>query len=249
MRELIISAIKAIGFERSARAFKADIGALGSRINLKPRQTDADILFVWIPKTAGSSVFTALSNCFGMKKLKSISGAYSFTNRGAVTFGHQCLNSLCSVGVVNNSYLHSAYKFAFTRDPYERAVSLYNYLVQHRKVPEHRCFLGFLEDVHHKRPNIGLYNTATLSQANPQTDWLIDRNGDFLVDHTFDLSQMSQFLDEIDRRFGKRPIIERHNVSDKKISVENALINSDAKELIELIYSRDFDVLNYEKSK
>ena len=59
---------------------------------------------------------------------------------GNYTFGHQSLNQLVSHGFVSKVFANSAYKFAVTRCPYERAVSLYCYL---KTFHLHVCLIAF----------------------------------------------------------------------------------------------------------
>lgn len=206
-----------------------------------------DILFVWIPKVAGTSVYNTMRDCFGMDKLKKIPEARWFRNKGPVTFGHMCINSLLSVGYISQDYYDSAYKFSFVRDPYARSVSLFNYLKQIGKLSEHVKFREFLELIHQERCNIGLYNVRGLSQSNPQTDWLIGDDGKFLVDEIFDIGQFPEFAASCRRRFGGLPKDRRDNVSKKYISTAQVLDDKHAVYLIEKIYRRDFDLLGYER--
>lgn len=208
---------------------------------------DHDILFVWIPKAAGSSVYNAMHDCFGMDKLKKNPEARWFRNKGAVTFGHICVNSLLSVGYISEEYYDSAYKFSFVRNPYDRSVSLFNYLKQIRKLSEQMKFTEFLELIHQKRPNIGLYNVLGLSQSNPQTDWLIGGDGKFLVDEIFDIGQFSEFAAGCHRRFGVIPKARRDNISKRYVTTNQVLDDKYAIYLIEKIYRRDFDLLGYER--
>lgn len=58
------------------------------------RRNRPDMLFIWIPKTAGSSVFALLESTLGMQKLKTFQDAARFRNRGPITFGHMHYLSL-----------------------------------------------------------------------------------------------------------------------------------------------------------
>jgi hypothetical protein len=239
--------IRASGFEQTAMAFRSDTSRLASRVTKFGASAKIKMLFIHIPKTAGTAIELALLDEFGLRRLRNVRSAYKFNNQGPVTFGHMAINDLVSLGIVNQSFLGSSFKFSITRDPYARAVSLYNYLRGIGVIEKRKCFAQFLLDVHHKRPPVGLYGRRSLSQANPQVDWLIGANGDFLTDKIFDVAEIEKLSDDMRKRFGKPLSVKKINVSKKVISIEDALKDSEAKELIETIYRRDFDILRYKK--
>jgi hypothetical protein len=128
------------------------IKRLGLRISAGPRRawdrmtrkSGPDALFIWIPKSAGTSVFTALSE-LGMRKYKSIDKArHLFPDRGMTTFSHQSVPLLVSAGAVSADYVARAFKFAFVRNPYDRCASLYRYYVKMKRIPAETGFARFL---------------------------------------------------------------------------------------------------------
>lgn len=104
-----------------------------------------NVLFIWIPKTAGTSVFTFLKE-LGMRKYKSLDQArYRFPGSGVATFVHQSIPSLVEAGAIPEAYVQSAFKFSFVRNPYDRAVSLYHYFRRYDRLPPAMEFERFLE--------------------------------------------------------------------------------------------------------
>ena len=88
-------------------------------------------VFLHIPKTAGLYIQEALS----LEILRYPHRARkNFQQAGMVTFGHQPYNRLRRQGVVGEDFDKSAFKFAFCRNPFDRAVSHYFYV--RRKHPE-----------------------------------------------------------------------------------------------------------------
>ena len=86
-----------------------------------------DALFIWIPKTAGTSIYNSMAN-LGMVKFKSLEKARClFSGRGMVTFVHQSVSGLVEVGAVKRDFVERAFKFSFVRDPKDRCASLYRY--------------------------------------------------------------------------------------------------------------------------
>lgn len=143
-----------------------------------------DAIFMWVPKTAGYSIFNVLGR-FGAQKLTGISLVERyFENRGIVTFGHIRVLELLEKGYVSDEFWNSAWKFAFVRNPYARAVSLYKYLKRVQLLPattNFRIFCSFLEE--RAFEPIGLHNSSGLSMMNPQVAWLTNENGGVLPDY------------------------------------------------------------------
>ena len=225
--------------------FKTIISSFkGIKINNKIRKPD--LLFLWIPKTAGKAIFHELNIKLGMQKRKNQEEYLSFPNKGCVTFGHIYLLNLLHLGIISKNYFDSAYKFAFIRNPYDRAISLYNYLRMTKHIGEIN-FDKFLDMVYLKRPQIGMYNHLTLSQTNPQVDWILDHNGEFLVDELFKIEEIPKFKDRIYKKYNADLNIIKKNESIKYISSQNILKDTAIIEKIEHIYARDFDILGFKK--
>jgi hypothetical protein len=104
----------------------------------------SDVMFIWVPKTAGTSVFSMFRD-LGMGKYKSIDQArYRFPGSGMATFVHQSIPSLVAAGALNESYVRSAFKFMFARNPYDRCVSLYHYFLRYGRIPHEMDFAKFV---------------------------------------------------------------------------------------------------------
>jgi len=205
-----------------------------------------DIVFVWIPKSAGTSLAHTLAKEIGLRKLKRPRNFLSFPNRGAVTFAHVHYLSLLKAGLVSWDFHIKAFKFSVVRSPYTRAVSLYNDLRDDNKLGS-KTFDEFLDEVALRRPPVGLYNSTGISLANPQVDWLIGEDGGLLVDHVFKLEE----IDELRKFFRERYSINldmktRHNVSKRFITVDDVLGNKGRVDRINEIYRKDFQVLGYD---
>jgi len=136
-----------------------------------------ECLFVWVPKCAGTSVFTVLEK-HGCLKLKTMGQARKFQNEGSVTFGHMSLESVN--GVVSREYLDRAFKFAFVRNPWDRMVSLWSYLSKAGIPRKSITFEEFVETVRSGVAPVGPYNRRGLSQTRPMTDWLPEGVMDFI---------------------------------------------------------------------
>lgn len=184
----------------------------------------------------------------GMIKLKYPTEFRQFGNSGAVTFGHVRYLSLLDAKYVSRTYHEEAFKFAVTRNPYQRAISLYNYLCA-TKVYMGNEFVQFLEDVRLWSVPVGMYNVLGLSHANPQVDWLIDPEGINLVDKLYRLEEIHIAIDDLRDRFNidERSTFSKHNVTiNKKGCIELLESNSEVIPLIREIYYKDFVLLGYD---
>jgi len=206
-----------------------------------------DMLFIWIPKTAGTSVFRFLNKELGMQELKSGNHALGFPNRGAVTFGHMHYLSLLHFGIVTDAFHQRAFKFTFVRDPYARVASLYNYLTR-RTLLDGQGFDAFLERVY-RRPPVGTFNRVGLSQTNPQTDWLIGEDGELLVDRVFKVEELEAFSRCVHAKYGVafNPT-QRLNASAPVVTVDDIVTNAERTDRINTLYARDFDMLGYPRA-
>ncbi len=85
-----------------------------------------NILYIWITKTAGTSMFHIFQK-YSCQKLKYPKDYLNFKNEGFVTFGHISIFSLIRRGIVTKEYFNRVFKFCFVRNPWDRLVSLYAY--------------------------------------------------------------------------------------------------------------------------
>jgi hypothetical protein len=109
------------------------------------RAGSPDVIFIWIPKTAGSSIFSLLKE-MGMGKYKSLDRVrHLFPGSGMATFVHQSIPSLVATGAIRPSFVRAAFKFSFLRNPYDRAVSLYYYFRRFERISPEMTFARFLE--------------------------------------------------------------------------------------------------------
>jgi len=104
-----------------------------------------EVLFVWIPKVAGSSIYSMLEQ-YNCAKLKTKKNARQFTNTGFATSSHMSIFSLLENGAISKEYFNRAFKFCFVRNPWDRLVSMYFYKHYHRVM----SFESFCQLVHKK---------------------------------------------------------------------------------------------------
>ena len=211
-----------------------------------------NVVFIWIPKTAGTSIFSWLNQNIDMVKLKKMKDIETFRNAGPVTFGHYNYSLLLKEGFISKYFDKDAYKFCISRNPFDRAVSLYYYLSKIKRFQTDNKtfeFARFLSSIHEDRCPVGLYHTRNLSQCNPQIDWITNASGDIIVDEVFRFEELETFRASISERFNLNieKSIPRENRSERREELEILLRQSSENiPLIKTIYCEDFERLGYD---
>jgi len=136
-------------------------------------------LFIQNPKTAGLSMRLALLP-FGLHVINPLDldevAAFQH-NAPLVSFAHASVGAVRDAGIITQEWIDDRWSFGFLRNPWDRTVAVYNYLLRVRKphflakygIVSFADFAGRLEG---KIDPIGLFNWRGLSQANPQSVWL-----------------------------------------------------------------------------
>lgn len=144
--------------------------------NLNPLfQQSSASLFVWIPKTAGTSIYRWIKSQRDILLVKEAQDLLHDWDResprGAVAFGSMNVDTLVKAGYLDSSVLEPLFSFAFVRNPYSRIASLYRYALKMGALPSKTPFRVFLWMVARQEPIPGLYNWAGLSMASPMVNW------------------------------------------------------------------------------
>lgn len=110
-----------------------------------PNTEAQKLIFFWIPKTAGSSIYKVLEKS-GCQKLLFYKNYSKFNNKGMVTFSHVGVNYLLKKNILTPEYYNQSRKFCVVRNPWDRMVSLYFYT----KMDQRMTFEEFVHLVHKK---------------------------------------------------------------------------------------------------
>lgn len=217
----------------------------------KKNRSNKDSIFVWIPKTAGTSLYDSLRR-FGAQKLNREYDLQAyFRNTGIVTFCHCDIKTLINDGVISPNYFQSAWKFAFVRNPFDRAVSLYEYLRGLEIIHPRSSFETFCEILLKKEfEPIGRYNFQGLSQLNQQSDWIFDQSGNLLVDYVGKFEKLSEGLRVIESNLGLGEgdlEISHKNPSNRDRSFR-AYYTAKEVDIVRHVYESDFKLLEYDAS-
>lgn len=205
------------------------------------RQPNA--VFIWIPKNAGTSVVRSLQRHGATKLTKRSHVKRWFRQRGVVTFGHMDYKLLLENNMVSQAYDRSAFKFCLCRNPYDRAISLYQYLKNNGAINDRISFEQLLESLlESPPPAIGLFNVNGLSQCNPQYTWIKDIKIDFVC-KVEEIDLLGERLKhEIGLDAGELSWLNATGASRNR----SRYLNSVTIPMIERLYQVDFEQFNYE---
>jgi len=198
-----------------------------------------NVLFIWIPKNAGTSIYDAMRP-LGMRKLKFKEDYSRFNNKGMVTFGHVSIPYLLEQEYISSKFMHEATSFAFVRNPWDRFVSLFLYFKKHRIIiPESMTFEQFAEHVRKESiPPVSWYNRQGLSQCNNQVDWIFTTKMP-LVDFIGRVENLQEDFNRVTDYLGTDRIslpFSNHIEQDRTQFYNDRLVN-----MIGEIYKRDVD--------
>ncbi|CAN0380302.1 unnamed protein product, partial [Ectocarpus sp. 4 AP-2014] len=151
-------------------------------------------------------------------------------------------------GLLDAAYYSASWKFAFVRDPFDRAVSLFEYLHKLERLPPSTSFSTFCCYINRSEYEpVGLINHDGLSQLNPQVAWLKDDSGNLIADF---IGRFEALLDGVDVVMNKLnvPVEKRslghHNSSGRKVALSSYYGPSEI-EIIQRVYHDDFESFGY----
>ncbi|MEO0793667.1 MAG: sulfotransferase family 2 domain-containing protein [Verrucomicrobiota bacterium] len=206
--------------------------------------SEKNILFIWIPKTAGTSLYDALCP-FGLYNMHRVLEAkYVFPQRGFVTFNHVSYQELRKQEIVSKSFDDSSYKFCFVRNPYKRAISLFQYLYADQSIIGHPepTFLQFCQTLQSGEvPPIGLYSVEGLNQCNPQFDWIKHVNMDFIGK----VENLDQDIVQLQEALGLTELNIPHS-NKSRAKKHPAELTPETISILNDFYREDFDEFGYD---
>ena len=146
-------------------------------VTMPPTGNEPQTCFVWLPKTAGSSLTAYLNIDARWDRPETGPG-----QRPVTTFSHCGLQALVRAGHVTPEWLAGVRLFSVVRHPHERAVSLFRYQQRRGDIPRSVRFADFVEALWARRaeiPDPGPTNlirwpgcTWAANQWAPQHKWL-----------------------------------------------------------------------------
>ena len=215
-----------------------------------------ETLFVHIPKCGGMSIELMFLTDLGLDW--DTRAPLLLRQNPTRSLGPQSLAHLLPAEYLRYRYLSEKlfaayYRFAFVRDPYARAVSLYNYLFRRPEVPvDTRLTLAaFVQDWLPGEFRVGRESYVSPHDypgqfwfVRPQVDFIHDDAGRSLVDDVFRLEERDAALPRIRARSGVRAPQQHANRASGDIATV-ADLTSSHRAIIGDLYRRDFEALGY----
>jgi len=186
------------------------------------------VVYIHIPKTAGISVSKSLFNIDSV-------GHYKYVDY---------------LKYMDKEFLQSAYKFTFVRNPYDRALSAYNYLINggrgHKldllyqsKLIKYRSFSDFVLRCFTNKKYLDYLHFE------PQIDFLL-ASGKIDFDYIGKIENFNFDFDCIKRKLNRQDAIALKTNYSRKEAYDNELISDEVKQIIYKAYISDFTTLGYE---
>lgn len=212
-----------------------------------PTQPEAqNILFLHIPKTGGQSIVSMfdLEDQFSRRNEGKY---YNFRNNNSVCFGHADIQSLLKNGVISQQFYNESYKFCIVRNPYDRAVSLYHYLIQRGRFKHYYTFSTFIKylDANFERvPPVGDYNVKFAddlnNQWNPMVSWIPSD-----IDAIYKFEEFEKIPTKVAKAVGLAtpPSMVKRNPS--KHHHFSSYYTLEARDIVQKLYHQDFEAFDY----
>lgn len=184
-------------------------------------------VFIHIARTGGTTISTVL----GLDRYISRRRLRHFKQSGQIYIGHLKYHQLISGGLIDRDFDQTAFKFAFARNPYDRAVSQFLHCKQKNEVPRSLTFEGFCGRL-----------TEFYRVCHPQSVYLEKVSLDFLgrfENFVADLKRVADILGKKIREIPRLNAIGHDRFEKYHTDVTVSQIND--------FYGEDFDLLGYEK--
>lgn len=187
------------------------------------------VIFIHIPKTAGTSVLKILMG----KKIRRDHLSYSVYQKAQ--------------SKIFNNY----FKFCFVRNPYDRLVSAFEYL---KNGGNQNGDLYFKELIENHYPTFEEFVLGFLNKDNvnsilllrPQYLFVCDEKFEIMVDFCGRFENIERDINVVCEKVGIDKKLEKTNASNKK-NHQYYYFNEKVKKKVYEIYSKDFEIFGYSK--
>ena len=202
--------------------------------------SEKKLVFVHVPKTAGTSiVHTILSHLTGRQIRGSMASQdMTLQKKYGITKALKHGTALELKRHLGKSW-DGYYKFAFVRNPWDRAVSGYHWMVDRYKdykgVPFDQ-YMGMMPEIH-QDPSHRLFQ-----MLRPQVDYLYDGN-QLLINDVYRYENVKNAVKFIGKRFDIPISLGRANASRRK--PYRSYFNPEFRSVISRLYSKDIQLFDY----
>ena len=205
------------------------------------------MLFIWIPKCAGTSIVNIYQLNKQIIPLKNNNlREYCFDNNSNVTFGHVDINILLKNNILSLDFYNKSFKFCIVRNPYDRAVSLFFY----RHLDKKYTFKQWVEYLYKNKHNIPKNSDTNTTiykdihnQWNSMCSWIPDD-----INKIYYFENLNTITDDINKEIGikENTLLCHINATSHKKYIE--YYDIDTQDMIYEIYKEDFIRFNYSKN-
>lgn len=209
-------------------------------------------LFVHVPKAAGTSVTKELSRFTTFRDVEVGGTRYGekVQDMYAARFDLRKHATAAAIRAKAGPEVWRGYfVFAFARNPYARAYSIYRFLLKWKDGPYHALVspLSFEDFI-----TSAMLRGGEIEIARPQAHWLSDAQGDIMPGFDF-IGRLERFdedfsfiLSTIQRRPTPYRSLSRANAS-AEVDEWRDVLTPAARQAIEEVYAKDFALFGYEK--
>lgn len=209
-----------------------------------------NFLFVHIPKTAGSSVADAFRK-YGRPRARPLSRSISrkLPIKESPSHAHFRVHDPARkiINKLSRPVFDSFLSFTVVRDPFEHAVSHYEYMKQFRIKSTARMVgkMSFTEYLQFRK-TAPAWRVNIFARAPSQSAYVTDKNGNLLVKRVVRFENLAPELEQLSNDL-KLPKFELRHVNktkaDKKPTAD--YYSKEALDLVRAIYEPDFDLFGY----
>ena len=189
------------------------------------------VIFIHIPKTAGTSILSALAE---NKKIRRDHAPWFIYNN------------------FNRWRYERYFTFTFVRNPFDRLVSTYNYLSSGGNGMDDMVFKAYFEahGIDFDRFVLEYLDCDKLLQHElfrPQYVYIYDFKDNLKVDYVGRFETLDDDYKVLSEKIGLPPQLPKKNISKKKRPYQEYYQNPEVVQRVLALYGRDFDLLGYKR--
>ena len=215
----------------------------------RKREMTRPALYLWIPRTAGTSLWDACErHNAGTQRIGAVKGRRFAPHCRVTTFQHCYVPSFLEEGMFTRKWLDAQFKFAVVRNPWARLVSVFHHLRQGRKnQQEALCGMDWLAfcnvvclGVRVEPPG---RRTPYLSYACPQTAWLRWPDGSWIPDYVGKFGHIQASWEYVKHCTGLKGKLLHFNHSQHTPYTD--YYTADLRRLVALVYEEEIDIWGF----